>query len=73
MAESEETLYGSNTSHTYSLERVPTGSTQKSNVSSRKLEDPSHLSDIALVNYPKVWILSTFLLQHNYLLNVDGQ
>ncbi|KAF7900366.1 uncharacterized protein EAF01_007668 [Botrytis porri] len=53
MVGSEETLYGSNTSHTHSVERVPTGSTHKSHVSSHKFEDPSNLSDIALVNYPK--------------------
>lgn len=63
MAGSEETLYGSNKSHTYSVERVPTGSTHKSNVSSYKFEDPSNLSDIALVNYPKVCIMSPSLLQ----------
>lgn len=63
MAGSEETLYGSNTSYTYSVKRVPTASTHKSNVDSHKFEDPSNLSDIALVNYPKACILTPSLLQ----------
>lgn len=62
IARSEETLYGSDISHRYSVETSPTTSTFKSNISSHGFDKPSNPSDIALANYPKVCILHLLLL-----------
>lgn len=62
IARSEETLYGSDISHTYSVETLPTTTTFKSNISSHGFDKPSNLSDIALDIYPNACILHLLLL-----------